>query len=1065
MYKCVPYDTLIGTAGGPPLRSTRKGSIGSLVNVLHVPDAKFSLLSISNVCDENMTVMFNRDEVLFVKNEDCEKLLPTLKVVRKGFRDNNLYAINIDVSQRNDQWFTPHVAHHSLVANAESTNRYTLWHNRFNHCGHESLRVIRESKRYPDMTWSDEEYIAHRARVCHGCATGKMIMSSTRKRSRELISEKHPSNRPGGLILIDTFFSNIVSHTSKELGLIIVDAHSKCMWTKFGRSKDDVQELFKEWLMYMKGLKFHIASIGFVRSDNGGEFTSAAFVQVLNSFGISPERAPPYAHVNRAERAIRHVKETARAYINTNRINLSRLAAWRTNGRTSNPFIFWTDAINHSCLVFNMLPEKKFSKTGISRHERFFGTTPDLTRIKVFGCTAYVHIPRDARKSFDETSSIGVYLGFNPLSPQTWRIMNIQTGKVNESRSVIFNENIDIQNIPAHVRGGENRGYDAGESHEYWQESVEFDSGFTNVIPDQWELTENSNESYVATIYDDPSRKSDSNNPTITELVLLAMENSSAVPVPTNVYEAKKTPEWSAAYDKEIKSFVDNDILEFVQREPDMKVLGWRWVFRVKENTVTGALTYKARGTIRGDHQVEGVDYDETFAPVARLKTLRMMLSIVCDNNLECENMDVDTAFLYGQKQADDPEVYVRIPDGFPMPNRRHSNGRELVGRLKRHVYGLKQAPRTWFRTLSEHLVSIGFKPCIHDPCLFTRRSEGRLAYIFVYVDDLVIATNTVKEMRMVKLELSNKWSMKDLGPIESILGIRVIRDREKRTLSMSQERYIDVLLMKFKLENVKAAKTPMSPGYRLTKQGCAATPEEQILASRRPYRELVGSLMYLMVCTRPDIAYAISQLSRYCSNHGTEHWNALMQVVRYVKGSKGSGVTYKGGNLLYPSMFSDATFASDVDSKKSVSAYISYVGGGPVSWKSKLQSTVALSSCESEYIALCAAAQEAVHLRYLFLELVPDVRGTPIVVFEDNTSTIEVSKNPVLHEKQKHVDVKYHYVKECITEGRIQVRYLRTDLMLADLLTKAVQTNTWMELISPLLGPVDIKSHTSTYM
>jgi hypothetical protein len=317
----------------------------------------------------------------------------------------------------------------------------------------------------------------------------------------------------------------------------------------------------------------------------------------------------------------------------------------------------------------------------------------------------------------------------------------------------------------------------------------------------------------------------------------------------------------------------------------------------------------------------------------------------------------------------------------------------------------------------------------------------------------------------MVKRELSDKWSMKDLGPIESILGIRVIRDREKRTLTIGQERYIDVVLSKFKLSDVKAAKTPMSPGYKLTKQGCPKTPEEQALASRRPYRELIGSLMYLMVCTRPDIAYAISQLSRYCSNHGTEHWNALLQVIRYIKGTKSVGITYRGGLLLYPSLFSDASFASDVDSKKSVSAYIAYVGGGPISWKSKLQSTVALSSCESEYIALCAAAQESVHLRYLFLELVPDVKGTPIVVFEDNTSTIEVSKNPVLHEKQKHVDIKYHYVKECIAEGRIQVRYLGTSLMLADLLTKAVQTNTWEQLISPLLGPVDINAHTSTYM
>jgi hypothetical protein len=219
---------------------------------------------------------------------------------------------------------------------------------------------------------------------------------------------------------------------------------------------------------------------------------------------------------------------------------------------------------------------------------------------------------------------------------------------------------------------------------------------------------------------------------------------------------------------------------------------------------------------------------------------------------------------------------------------------------------------------------------------------------------------------------------------------------------------------------------------------------------------------MYLMVCTRPDIAYAISQLSRYNANHGQEHWNALVHVVRYVKGTKGKGITFKGGSQFYPTLFSDASFASDVDTKKSVSAYVSYVGGGPVSWKSNVQSIVTLSSCESEYVALCAATQEAVHLKGLFLELVPEVTGTPVVVYEDNTAAIQVGKNPVLHERQKHVDVKYHYVRECVAHNRILICYLNTRLMIADLLTKAVEVKTWTELISPLLGPVDINEHAS---
>jgi hypothetical protein len=250
------------------------------------------------------------------------------------------------------------------------------------------------------------------------------------------------------------------------------------------------------------------------------------------------------------------------------------------------------------------------------------------------------------------------------------------------------------------------------------------------------------------------------------------------VRVPNSVREAKESPEWSEAYNKEIQSFIDNDILEFVPLTPNMKVLSWRWIFRIKENTVTGALTYKARGTLRGDHQVEGIDYDETFAPVARLKSLRILLSIVCDQDLECDNMDVNTAFLYGEKQAEEPDVYVKIPHGFPIPVSVRRSPQEFVGKLKRHVYGLKQAPRTWFRTLSTHLVTIGFISCAHESCLFVRRSMDRVCYIFVYVDDLVIATNSKEEMGVVKAELTSKWSMKDLGTLESILGIRVTRNR-----------------------------------------------------------------------------------------------------------------------------------------------------------------------------------------------------------------------------------------------------------------------------------------------
>ena len=498
MYQVEHIHTLINTAGGLPLRSTVKGCIGPLKHVLNVPLAKYSLLSVSNICDEDFTVVFTKDEVLFIHNNDIGDTLHKAHIHYKGLREGNLYVTHIDTSVRGHDLTCTSANAYSLVADAIPVNRYTLWHHRLNHCSHEVMVRLRESKSVKDLSWDDNEYIAHRSKVCHGCVMGKMLVASTRKRSRELINERHPSNRPGGLILVDLFFSNIVSHNSCELGMIIVDAYSKCMWSIFGRSKDEAETMFQTWISLMKGLKFQVSNVSKVRSDNGGEFISNAFMNMLSTNGITHERAPPYAHVNRAERAIRHVKETARSYINTNYCNMSRLAAWKTRGRTSNPFIFWTEAVKHACAVFNSLPEKKLAPKGLSRHERFFGERPDYTRLKVFGCTAYVHISRELRKSFDNTSLMGVYLGFNPLSPQTWRIMSIQTGNVVESRSVLFNENVDEQNIPAFVRGG---GSQDNAPDEYWQDSAELSGGFRD-NPSTWETLEAREETYVATVKD-----------------------------------------------------------------------------------------------------------------------------------------------------------------------------------------------------------------------------------------------------------------------------------------------------------------------------------------------------------------------------------------------------------------------------------------------------------------------------------------------------------------------------------------------------------------------------------
>jgi hypothetical protein len=383
-----------------------------------------------------------------------------------------------------------------------------------------------------------------------------------------------------------------------------------------------------------------------------------------------------------------------------------------------------------------------------------------------------------------------------------------------------------------------------------------------------------------------------------------------------------------------------------------------------------------------------------------------------------------------------------------------------VCGKLLKTVYGLKQAPRNWNRVLNEYLLSIGFKRSEADPCIYKRLRNSKEVILFVYVDDLIIAGNDMEQINIVKKELSDKWSMKDIGELSEILGMEVYRDRQRKLLTLSQTTYIKDILQKFGFSNCKPISTPLDPGMKLSKHST------QMGTEIFPYREIIGSLMYLMVCTRPDISYAIGQLSKYNSNYGKEHVAGVKHLLRYLKGTENLGITFGGENpILRPIGFSDASYASDIDTRRSVTGYIYYYGGGPVTWKSKTQTSVALSSFESEYMALGSAAPEAIHLNNLYKELDSTYQeNIPIMIFEDNTACIAMTKNPILHEKQKHIDVRYHYIRECVQRKAIDVKFIGTNIMLADLLTKPVAVAVCKNLRDSLMGALDLAEHVKDY-
>ena len=403
---------------------------------------------------------------------------------------------------------------------------------------------------------------------------------------------------------------------------------------------------------------------------------------------------------------------------------------------------------------------------------------------------------------------------------------------------------------------------------------------------------------------------------------------------------------------------------------------------------------------------------------------LSRYFAMAVQNEMMLHQMDVTSAFLNGDLEE---EVYMTQPEGFKVKGKEH-----LVCRLKRSLYGLKQAPRCWNMTLDHLLKNMGFEQTKSDLCLYIS-SEGELCIIAVYVDDILLATKSKKRMKDVKSKLSAQFEVKDLGDLQYLLGVSIIQNRSEKSVWIGQPGYTLNILEKFGLKDAKPVATPVCVGSKLVK-----TTESDELVDENLYQSAVGSLQYLSTMTRPDITFAVSNVAKYCSKPTNEHWTAVKRILRYLKGTHNFGLLYKKSNSSNCEGFSDSDWAGDVNDRKSTSGYIFQVGDTAISWRSRKQSCVALSTAEAEYIALSQAAQEAIWLRQLYTDLQGEP-PKPITVYEDNQAAICLSKNPQGHGRSKHIEIKYHFIREQVNKKTIELKYCQTSNMVADMLTKGL--------------------------
>ena len=512
-----------------------------------------------------------------------------------------------------------------------------------------------------------------------------------------------------------------------------------------------------------------------------------------------------------------------------------------------------------------------------------------------------------------------------------------------------------------------------------------------------------------------------------------------------------RATEWRAATDKEMFSHDTRRTWTLVPRQEavdaGIRVIPSIWVLKDKM-LPNGDIQAKARIVAGGNRQAADPTVD-TYAATAQTTTLRVILAMAAKYDLTLRNGDFSTAFLNSPSQE---VVYMEQPRGYYR-----RDPKLWVCKLNLGLYGTRTANRGWNKTLHDALTEFGLQRSSADHGLYYTTHGDKPAFLFTHVDDLVWAGDLGLWERLVTF-LKARFEFTDLGELTWVLGMRVTRDPLLNTISLDQEKFTRKIAERFDVaHDTRIVSTPADPNTPLTKEMNAVTPEDVREMKGKPYRELVGCLLYLVVCTRPDMAQAVGALCRFQQNPGPQHWTAAVRALRYALDTAHLGLTF-GGKQPDASAFEligfcDADWAGCVDTRRSTSGYIFLLFGCIISYKSALQHCVSLSTCEAEYVAASEAAREAVWLANLIAEISHEVLPTPIRLNEDNQGAIALAKNPVGHGRNKHIDLRHHFLRELVETGKIVMTYIPTNDQLADIFTKALGKQRFLTLRQLLMG------------
>jgi len=1014
-----------------------------LNNCIHVPKLRRNLISVGKICDSGHQVTFSKDNVKIINSN-------TGKIILNGKRDDTgLYAIgesNIINQESNNN--------ENIISNnnikSETHRRIFDLHRRLGHLSITGMKKLAETEKL-EINLDELKNIKLK---CEDCARGKMNRLNFRKHTKVYAKE-----------IGDTIHSDLSGRiTPQSIGrnsyfLTFTDEKSRYSKIYFIKYKSDAFKYYREyrnWMFTQFGVR-----IKKINTDPGGEYLDGEFKDYLKEDGTEIAKTPTNTPQRNgiSERLNQTLKKNARTMMKAKKL----------------PAYLWSEAVNTANYLKNISPTKVLNK--LTPHEVLYNKLPNYNNLHIFGCKVMFKETREL-KALEDRATEGIFVGYNPAD-LTYRIYHPRRRTIIHSKDVIFYEeeegegsgNVTEEFVDEEIMEEEDY-FDEDNEELMEDEEVRIEYEKKEESDDEREdsevTEESSNQPDEIEIREDPivdneeedqpkdPPKSDlfikiepiiereekrypvrSNKKTVDnyfktqiipegydESLLTSVDICNDIITPQTFNEATNLPEaeeWKKAVNTEIEMLKLMKTYKVVDSSEGKPIVKSKWVFKVK--TKDGKLDkFKARLVAKGYSQTYGVDYFDTYSPVVKHESIRYLLAYALENNLKVESMDVVSAFLYADLEED---IYMQLPDGCGEDSKK-------IVKLNHALYGLKQASNKWGKKFKEFLLRKNFQQSRADPCVFFNTNyDNTLVILAFFVDDSLLIGEE-RLLNELKTELNTEFKMTEEGEVKNLLGIRI--NRSESTLSLDQEVYIDAVAERFDLNTCKTSQTPMEVNFKENEERVS-----DYLPDNVKYQQLIGCLLYINRCTRPDISFAVTYYSQKNKEPTQADWINAKRILRYLVGTKTLKLNYNKDNDNINNSklvgYSDASYAEDKKNRKSITGYTFMKNGGAISWRSKKQSITTLSSTEAEYVALTMTAQECLWL----IKLQNEIENTneAVIIYEDNQSTIKLAENFVNSDRTKHIAVRMHFIRDQIENNLIKLKYIPTTDQIADVLTK----------------------------